>query len=72
MTLAADPKATREVVDTVARIGGRPVPVASRRGDPSELTAAPGRAREVLGWTPKYSDLKTIVRHAWAWHDMHK
>ena len=65
----------REVVDTVARIGGRPVPVAEsprRPGDPPELIAAPGRAREVLGWTPKYSDLETIVRHAWAWHDTHK
>jgi UDP-glucose 4-epimerase len=62
-------------VDTVARVGGRPVPVAEsprRPGDPPELIAAPGRAREVLGWTPQYSDLDTIVQHAWAWHDQHR
>ena len=61
----------REVVDTVARVGGRPVPVieAPRRpGDPAELVAAPGRAHQVLGWTHGYS-LEDIIRHAWAWHE---
>ena len=41
----------REVVDTVARVAGRPVPVVEaprRAGDPAELVAAPARAREVL------------------------
>ena len=64
----------REVVDTVSRVAGRPVPVVEaprRAGDPAELVAAPGRAREVLQWTCRYSDLETIVRHAWAWHEKH-
>jgi UDP-glucose 4-epimerase len=26
------------------------------------------RAREVLGWTPRYPELRTIVEHAWRWH----
>ena len=62
----------REVVNTVSRVGGRPVPVVEsprRAGDPPELVAASARAREVLGWTPRYSDLETIVRHACAWHE---
>jgi UDP-arabinose 4-epimerase len=65
----------REVVDTVARAGGRPVPAieAPRRdGDPPELVAAPLRARDVLGWTCRYPDIETIVRHAWAWHETHR
>jgi UDP-glucose-4-epimerase GalE len=65
----------QEVVDTVARVGDRPVPaIASPRrpGDPPELVAAPTRARDVLGWTCQYPDIETIVRHAWAWHEKHR
>jgi UDP-arabinose 4-epimerase len=64
----------KEVVDAVSRVGGRPVPVVEaprRPGDPAELVAAPGRAREVLQWTCRHSDLEAIVRHAWAWHEKH-
>jgi UDP-glucose-4-epimerase GalE len=65
----------REVVDSVARAGGRPVPAIEsprRPGDPPELVAAPTRARDVLGWTCRYPDVDTIVRHAWAWHEKHR
>ena len=65
----------REVVDAVARVGGKSVPTvesARRAGDPPELVAAPGRAREVLGWNCRFPDLEVIVRHAWAWHDRHR
>jgi len=64
----------RQVVNTVSRVAGRTVPIVEsprRAGDPPELVAAPARAREVLGWTPRYSDLETIVRHAWTWHTAH-
>ena len=62
----------REVVDTVSRVSGKAVPAvesARRPGDPPELVAAPARARDVLGWSCQYSDLETIVRHAWTWHE---
>ncbi len=65
----------REVVDTVARVSGLAVPTVEsprRPGDPPKLVAAPDRARDVLGWTPRYADLETIVRHAWAWHEKHR
>jgi UDP-glucose 4-epimerase len=64
----------KEVIDTVARVGGKNVPFVNaprRAGDPPELVAAPARAREVLGWTCQYADLDAIVRHAWAWHEKH-
>ncbi len=65
----------REVVDTVARVSGRQVPVVAsprRAGDPAELVAAPGRANQVLGWKAQHASLETIVQHAWAWHEKHK
>lgn len=65
----------REVVDTIARVAGKPVPVVEsprRPGDPPELVAAPERARDVLGWTCRYAELETIVRHAWTWHEKHR
>jgi UDP-arabinose 4-epimerase len=64
----------REVIAMVERVGGRPVAAldAPRRpGDPGTLVAAPGRARELLGWVPRHSDLETIVRTAWHWHETH-
>ena len=68
------PHSVREVIDTVARVIGRPVPwtLAPRRaGDPAVLYAAAGKARTALGWTPKLGDLETIVRTAWDWHRNH-
>ncbi|QDL99091.1 UDP-glucose 4-epimerase GalE [Rhodopseudomonas palustris] len=47
--------------DFEVRIKGR------RAGDPAALIAANQRARDILGWTPRYDDLETIVRHALAW-----
>jgi len=68
------PHSVREVIDTVARVTGRPVPwtLAPRRpGDPAVLYAAPSKAQAELGWTPKLGDLETIVRTAWDWHRTH-
>ena len=61
----------REVIEAAERLTGRRVPrrEAPRRfGDPPVLVADPARARELLGWTPKLSDLDTILKTAWAWH----
>ena len=62
----------REVIDTVTGVSGKTAPfdVSPRRpGDPPELIADPSRARDVLGWTPRYAALATIVEHAWTWHN---
>jgi UDP-glucose 4-epimerase len=61
----------REVVDAVTRVSGRTAPFdlgPRRAGDPPELVADPSRASAVLGWTPRYAELSTIVSHAWQWH----
>jgi UDP-glucose 4-epimerase len=36
-----------------------------RAGDPAILVANPERAMKELKWKPRYSDLKTIIQHAW-------
>ncbi len=61
----------QEVVDAARAVTGRPViaqPAPRRTGDPAILVADCTRAREVLGWSPARSDLKTIVADAWRWH----
>jgi UDP-glucose 4-epimerase len=57
-----------EVIRAVEEVTGRTVPyvVGPRRaGDPPSLVAASGKLRETLGWNPRYSDIETIIRHAW-------
>lgn len=64
-------RSVREVIAAVERASGRRVPVreAPRRpGDPPLLIAAPGQAREVLGWAPRMSDIDSIVTTALHWH----
>lgn len=61
----------RQVVETVARIAGRPVPHAfgaRRPGDSPALVADPGAAMRELGWRPAKPALDAIVADAWAWH----
>jgi len=61
----------REVIAAAERVTGRRVPrreAARRPGDPPALVADATRARTVLGWTPRQSDLDTILATAWAWH----
>lgn len=59
-----------EVTLTAREVTGHPIPenhTDRRAGDPPILVADASAARQVLGWTPKYSDIKTIVKTAWAW-----
>jgi UDP-arabinose 4-epimerase len=61
----------RDVMTAIERVTGRPVPHGfgpRRAGDPPALVADPTRARVVLGWEPRLSDLDTIIATAWAWH----
>ncbi len=61
----------REILACIAAETGREVPhvVKPRRaGDPTYLVADPTAAIEVLKFKPQHSDLSTIIRTAWAWH----
>jgi UDP-glucose-4-epimerase GalE len=63
----------RNVVATVERVAGKPVPHSfgkRRDGDSPALVADPAAAKRELGWQPKHSDLPRIVADAWAWHQL--
>ena len=58
----------QEILDASRRITGREVPsrVAERRpGDTAELYASSAKAKELLGWSPRYSDLETLISTTW-------
>jgi UDP-glucose 4-epimerase len=38
-----------------------------RPGDAPCLVADATRARERLGWRPRFADISTQIAHAWAW-----
>ena len=60
----------REVLQAVEKVNGAPLKIteeARRAGDPPELVAVADKVRSVLGWTPKYDDLDTIVRTSLEW-----
>jgi len=62
----------REVVDTVRSVTARNIPLrmATRRaGDPAVLVAGSERIRKELGWSPRFSDLKSIIQTAWTWKE---
>ena len=64
----------KEVVETAREVTGHPIParvVARRPGDPASLVAGADKARNVLGWKPKYPELRPIIESAWKWHQAH-
>lgn len=61
----------KEVIDTCRRISGKDIPVKEsprRAGDPPRLVASAAKAREKLGWKPKFDNLEAIIGSAWKWH----
>lgn len=61
----------KEVVEMVKKISGKefPVEIKERRpGDVQETVADARKIQEELHFTPKYSDLETIIKTAWEWH----
>ena len=60
----------REVLAAVERANEKPLNITEeprRPGDPPELVATATEIRKVLGWTPQFDDLDTIVRTSLEW-----
>ena len=60
----------QEIIDTVKKVSGREVAVIKgprREGDPARLVADAKRAKSVLNWHPNYTELESIISHAWLW-----
>lgn len=64
----------REVIDTVRKVTGHPIPTVEaprRPGDAPRLVASSEKIRKELGWQPKYPNLEEIIASAWEWHQKH-
>jgi UDP-glucose 4-epimerase len=64
----------KEIVEAARDVTGHPIPaqIAPRRqGDPPQLVASPAKVNRELEWQPAYSDIHTILRTAWEWHNTH-
>lgn len=61
----------REVIDMIKKVSGLEIniEVTDRRpGDADILIADPTLIKKDLGFSPKYSDLETIIKSAYKWH----
>ena len=61
----------KEIADAVEAASGKALPRTlgpRRAGDPAVLVASSAKARAVLGWEPRRSDIATIVEDAFRWH----
>jgi UDP-arabinose 4-epimerase len=61
----------REVIASIERVTGLPVPVRlgdRRPGDPARLISNSTRAASELQWRPQITKLDDIISTAWEWH----
>lgn len=61
----------KEVIDMIKKISDSEINIENlgrRPGDADILIADPNLIKRDLGFSPKYSDLETIVKSAWEWH----
>lgn len=59
-----------EMIEAARKVTGDEIPlvVAGRRaGDPAKLIASSEKAREILGWKPKFEDITKMIEDAWNW-----
>lgn len=65
----------QEVIDMVEKVSGKKLKVEKkgrRLGDADKLIADPKKINTELRFAPKYSDLETIVKSAWQWHNKNR
>ncbi len=64
----------REIIQAAEEVTGRAIPVKMgprRPGDPAVLVASSDQIRRVLGWSPRYTDIREIIRTIWEWKRAH-
>ncbi|MDF2614715.1 MAG: galE [Clostridia bacterium] len=63
-----------EIIEAAREVTGHDIPLVigeKRAGDPALLIASSLKAKEVLNWVPKHTDVKEIISSAWNWHKSH-
>jgi len=64
----------KEIFDVAKEVTGLPINVVQgkrRAGDPSILIASSDKAKAILKWDPKHTDISQIIQNAWVWHKNH-
>ena len=64
----------KEMIAAAEKATGRSIKVeigARRAGDPAQLIASSEKARSVLGWKPRFTDVEQVIGTAWRWHEHH-
>jgi UDP-glucose 4-epimerase len=57
-----------QVINAARAMTGKEIPIkmgAERRGDPAILVADASLARRELNWLPQYTDIESMILHAW-------
>jgi UDP-glucose 4-epimerase len=60
----------QQVISAAERVTGKRIKIVEgprREGDPARLVADATLAKQTLNWQPIYTDLDTIIAHAWQW-----
>ncbi|MEQ8384544.1 MAG: UDP-glucose 4-epimerase GalE [Coleofasciculus sp. A1-SPW-01] len=61
----------KQVIEAVQEVTGKSIEIRygdRRPGDAPTLVGSSDKAMKVLGWKHQYPELKTIISHAWNWH----
>ena len=64
----------KEMIEAAKKATGKDIKVEMgerRAGDPAQLIASSEKARKILGWSPKYTDVEVVIKTAWNWHSKH-
>ncbi|SHJ93942.1 UDP-galactose 4-epimerase [Geosporobacter subterraneus DSM 17957] len=64
----------KEVIEAARRVTAHPIPAElgeRRAGDPSRLIASSEKAKQDLGWSPRFNAIEEIIASAWKWHQSH-
>jgi len=64
----------KEIIDSAKQATNEDIKVVigeRRAGDPAKLIASNEKAKKILGWEPKYTDVKDVISTAWGWHKNH-
>lgn len=62
-----------EIIDAVKTFCAKSFPIRlenKRLGEPAMLTADCRKIKEMLGWAPRFSDIRVLIESAWKWHQL--
>lgn len=64
----------KEMIEAARKVTNHAIPekIGERRaGDPSTLIASSEKAKTILKWEPKKTEINRIIQDAWRWHQQH-